>query len=135
MLQGRVILYGDKITRSMQIALDETNRRRVIQIAYNEKMGITPQTIQKPIHNAPEATHVAELKMAYGSKLPAEELEKLLKSLEQDMQLAARDLDFERAAEIRDALIELKGEDNKYKVTSQQHGNTRYKRSKRENKK
>jgi len=73
--QGRVILYGDKVTRSMQIALDETNRRRAIQMAYNEKMGITPKTIHKPVHDAPEATRVAELKMAYGSKLPAEELE------------------------------------------------------------
>jgi excinuclease ABC subunit B len=120
--QGRVILYGDKITRSMQIALDETNRRRAIQMVHNEKMGITPQTIHKAVYDAPEATRVAELKKAYGSKLPAPELETLLKSLEQDMRLAARDLDFERAAELRDAMIELKGEENKYKVTSQQRG-------------
>jgi len=131
--QGRVILYGDKVTRSMQIALDETNRRRAIQMAYNEKMGITPKTIHKPVHDAPEATRVAELKMAYGSKLPAEELETLIKSLEQDMRLAARDLDFERAAQIRDAMIELKGEDNKYKVSSQQRGSkkTTYRKGKK----
>ena len=121
-------MYGDKITRSMQLALDETNRRRAIQMAHNEKMGITPQTIHKAVHDAPEATRVAELKSAYGSKLPPEELATLIKSLEQEMRLAARDLDFERAAEIRDAMIELKGEENKYKVTSQQRGNTRYKR-------
>jgi len=120
--QGKVIMYGDKITRSMQLALDETNRRRDIQIAYNKKMGITPQTIHKPIHDAPGATKVAELKKAYGSKLPPEELAALIKSLEQEMRLAARELDFERAAEIRDAMIELKGEDNNYKVTIQQHG-------------
>lgn len=120
--QGKVIMYGDKTTRSMQNALDETNRRRVIQMAHNEKMGITPQTIRKAVHDAPEATKVAELKKAYGSKLPPEELAKLIKSLEQEMRLAARDLDFERAAEIRDAIIELKGEENKYKMTSQQGG-------------
>lgn len=126
--QGKVIMYGDKITRSMQLALDETNRRRAIQMAHNEKMGITPQTIHKAVHDAPEATKVAELKKAYGSKLPPEELAALIKSLEQEMRLAARDLDFERAAELRDVMIELKGEENKYKVTSQQRGNTRYKR-------
>jgi len=120
--QGKVIMYGDKITRSMQNALDETNRRREIQIAHNEKMGITPQTIHKRIYDAPEATRVAELKKAYGSKLPPEELAALIKNLEQEMRLAARELDFERAAELRDAMIELKGEDNKYKVTSQQGG-------------
>ncbi|MDR3585360.1 MAG: excinuclease ABC subunit UvrB [Desulfosporosinus sp.] len=126
--QGKVIMYGDKITRSMQLALDETNRRRAIQMAHNEKMGITPQTIIKAVHDAPEATKVAELKKAYGSKLPPEELASLMKNLEQEMRLAARDLDFERAAEIRDAMIELKGEENKFKMTSQQRGNTRYKR-------
>lgn len=120
--QGKVIMYGDKITRSMQIALDETNRRRAIQMAHNEKMGITPQTIRKAVHDGPEATKVAELKKAYGSKLPPEELAQLIKNLEQEMRLAAKDLDFERAAEIRDAMIELKGEDNKYKMTSQQGG-------------
>ena len=127
--QGKVIMYGDKITHSMQNALDETNRRRVIQMAHNEKMGIVPQTIHKAVHEAPEATKVAELKQAYGTKLPPEELAQLIKSLEDEMRLAARDLDFERAAEIRDAMIELKGEENNYKMTSQQgksKRNTRY---------
>lgn len=131
--QGRVIMYGDKITRSMQVALDETNRRRAIQLAQNVKMGVTPQTIHKRIYDAPEATRVAELKKAYGSKLPPEELKALIKSLEQDMRVAARELDFERAAELRDAMIELKGEDNKYKVSSQQRGNkkTTYRKGKK----
>lgn len=131
--QGKVIMYGDKITKSMQTALDETNRRRAIQMAHNEKMGITPQTIHKRIYDAPEATRVAELKKAYGSKLPPEELASLIKNLEQEMRLAARELDFERAAEIRDAMIELKGEDNKYKVTSQQGGSkkTSYRKGKK----
>ncbi|GAB6153289.1 excinuclease ABC subunit UvrB [Desulfosporosinus burensis] len=127
--QGKVIMYGDKITHSMQNALDETNRRRAIQMAHNEKMGIIPQTIRKAVHDVPEATKVAEMKQAYGKKLPPEELAQLIKSLEDEMRLAARDLDFERAAEIRDAMIELKGEDNKYKMTSQQgksKKNTRY---------
>jgi len=127
--QGKVIMYGDKITKSMQLALDETNRRRAIQLDHNKKMGITPQTIHKAVHDAPEATKVAELKKAYGSKLPPEELANLIKNLEQEMRLAARDLDFERAAELRDAMIELKGEENNYKMTSQQRGNTRYKQS------
>ncbi|SHH22435.1 excinuclease ABC subunit UvrB [Desulfosporosinus lacus] len=127
--EGKVIMYGDKITRSMQNALDETNRRREIQMAWNEKSGITPQTIRKAVHDAPEAMKVAELKKAYGTKLPPDELAQLIKSLEAEMRLAARDLDFERAAEIRDAMIDLKGEENKYKMTSQQGGskrNTRY---------
>lgn len=132
--QGKVIMYGDKITKSMQLALDETNRRRTIQMAHNEKMGITPQTIQKQIHNVPEATQVAELKKAYETKLPPEELTSLIKNLEQEMRLAARDLDFERAAEIRDTIIELKGKDNNYKMTAQQRNGMRYKRPKRESK-
>ncbi|AFM43427.1 Excinuclease ABC subunit B [Desulfosporosinus acidiphilus SJ4] len=134
--QGKVIMYGDKITQSMQVALDETNRRRAIQMAYNEKMGIIPQTIRKAVHDAPEATKVAESKKAYGSKLPPEEMASLIASLEQEMRLAAQNLDFERAAEIRDAMIELKGEENKYKITSQQRGSgNRYNRSKGDNKK
>ncbi|KLU67017.1 UvrABC system protein B [Desulfosporosinus acididurans] len=134
--QGKVIMYGDKITQSMQVALDETNRRRAIQMAYNEKMGIIPQTIRKIVHDAPEATKVAETKQAYGSQLPPEELAALIASLEQEMRLAAQNLDFERAAEIRDAMIELKGEENKYKMTSQQRGSgSRYNRAKSNSKK
>lgn len=133
--QGTVIMYGDNITRSMRLAIDETNRRRGIQMAWNDKMGVTPQTIYKKVYDVPEATKVAEMKQAYGSKLPPEELAALVKSLEDEMRLAARDLDFERAAEIRDAMIELKGEENKYKMTSQQRGNSRYKRTKRGSKK
>lgn len=122
---GKVIMYADKMTRSMEIAIGETNRRRELQEAHNEKLGIIPQTIQKRIHAAPEATMVAEKKAAYGNKLPPEELAELLKSLEQEMRLAARETDFERAAEIRDAIIELKGEENKYKRPTQ--GRTRKK--------
>lgn len=116
---GKVIMYADKMTRSMEIAIGETNRRRALQQAHNEKLGITPQTIRKRIYEVPEATKVAEKKAAYGNKLPPEELAELLKSLEQEMRLAARETDFERAAEIRDAIIELKGEENKYKRPTQ----------------
>lgn len=117
--QGKVIMYADQMTRSMEVAIGETNRRRAIQEAYNEKHGITPQTIRKKIYEIPEATKVAEKKAPYGAKMPAEELAELLKSLEQEMRLAAKDMDFERAAEIRDAMIELKGEENKYKRPTQ----------------
>ncbi|EHQ92225.1 excinuclease ABC subunit UvrB [Desulfosporosinus youngiae] len=127
--EGKVIMYGDKITQSMQKALNETNRRRAIQMAWNEKSGITPQTIRKAVYAGPEATKVAEAQKAYGNKLPPDELAQLIENLEAEMRLAARDLDFERAAEIRDAMIDLKGEENKYKMTSQQgkgRKNTRY---------
>lgn len=119
---GQVIMYADKITGSMQVAIDETNRRRAKQTAYNEKMKITPRTIRKAVYEGPEATKVAELRTAYEAKLPPAELAELLKRLEQEMRLAAQDFEFERAAEIRDAIIELKGEENKYKMTSQQRG-------------
>ncbi|WP_041220062.1 excinuclease ABC subunit UvrB, partial [Desulfitobacterium dichloroeliminans] len=117
--QGKVIMYADQMTRSMKVAIEETDRRREIQKAHNEKNGITPQSIRKKIYEVPEATKVAERKAAYAAKLPAEELKELLKSLEQEMRLAAKDMDFERAAQIRDAIIELKGEENKYKRPSQ----------------
>ena len=113
---GQVIMYADKITESMRIALSETNRRRTLQRDFNEKMGITPQTIIKKIYEVPEATMVAETKATYGKTLPPEELAQLLKNLEQEMRLSAKGLDFERAAEIRDAIIELKGEENKLRV-------------------
>lgn len=116
---GQVIMYADQITRSMKIAIEETERRRSIQKAYNEKMGITPQTIRKKIYEGPEATKVAEKKAAYGSKLDPDELAELITNLEKEMRAAAKDMDFERAAEIRDAIIELKGEENKFKRPSQ----------------
>ncbi len=119
---GQVIMYADTITNSMRIALDETNRRRTIQMAHNQKHGIVPQTIRKRIYEGPEATKVAEKQQAYGAQLPAEELANLIKNLEQEMRLAAKELDFERAAQIRDALIELKGEENKFKLPVQKRG-------------
>ncbi|KLU59249.1 UvrABC system protein B [Peptococcaceae bacterium CEB3] len=119
---GRVIMYADKITDSMRVALTETERRRKLQQAHNEQNGITPQTIRKPVYEVPEATRVAEKKKLYGDRPAPEELAALVQTLEQQMRQAAKELDFERAAEIRDAIIELKGEENRLKVPVQARG-------------
>ncbi|ACT04335.1 excinuclease ABC subunit UvrB [Paenibacillus sp. JDR-2] len=112
---GRVIMYGDKITDSMDKALKETERRRAIQIAYNEEHGITPQTIRKKVHDDIKATKVAEEKSEYltgvgSEKMSKKERQALLQRLEAEMKDAAKNLQFERAAELRDALLELKAE-------------------------
>ncbi|MGD6804947.1 excinuclease ABC subunit UvrB [Rossellomorea aquimaris] len=113
---GHVIMYADKITDSMRKALDETSRRREIQTAYNEKHGITPQTIKKNIPNLIRATYAAEDQAEYEgtpkkmAKLTKPEREKLIASLEGEMKEAARALDFERAAQLRDTVLELKAE-------------------------
>lgn len=112
---GKVIMYADKITKSMRIAIDETNRRRSIQQSYNEKHGITPQTIRKEIRKVIEATRVAEEKAPYGvsnvsSKMSKTERQKLLAKLEKEMKQAAKELQFERAAQLRDLILELKTE-------------------------
>ncbi|QOR66211.1 excinuclease ABC subunit UvrB [Cytobacillus suaedae] len=112
---GRVIMYADKMTNSMEIAIRETQRRREIQEEYNKKHGITPQTIKKDIHNLIKATHAAEVTEDYDaapklSNLTKKEREKVMKDLEIEMKEAAKALDFERAAELRDLLLELKAE-------------------------
>ncbi|MBW7455273.1 excinuclease ABC subunit UvrB [Paenibacillus sepulcri] len=112
---GRVILYGDKITNSMELAIRETERRRTIQIAYNEKHGVTPLTIQKKIRAVIEATKVAEEKSDYltgigANKMSKKDRQSLIQRLEAEMKDAAKSLQFERAAELRDALLELKAE-------------------------
>ncbi|MEL3960269.1 excinuclease ABC subunit UvrB [Lysinibacillus endophyticus] len=113
---GHVIMYADRITDSMKKAIDETKRRRTIQEAYNKKHGITPQTIQKKIPDLIRATQAAEQEETYvtkvtkGKKLTKAEIEKLIASLEQEMKEAAKSLDFERAAELRDTIFELKVE-------------------------
>ncbi|MBM7704495.1 excinuclease ABC subunit UvrB [Metabacillus iocasae] len=112
---GHVIMYADKITKSMEIAMSETKRRREIQEAYNEKHGIVPQTIKKAVRESIRATVVAEdvetydQAPAYG-KLNKKEKEKLLVEMEQEMKEAAKALNFERAAELRDLILELKAE-------------------------
>lgn len=112
--EGRVLLYGDKITDSMEKAMSETARRRELQIAYNEKHGITPTTINKKVREIIEATKVAESKADYltgvGGKLNKKERQSLMQRLEAEMKDAAKNLQFERAAELRDALLELRAE-------------------------
>ncbi|GAA0499105.1 excinuclease ABC subunit UvrB [Salinibacillus aidingensis] len=113
--QGKVIMYADKITDSMQIAIDETYRRREKQIAYNEEHGIVPQTIQKDIHDVIKATTAAEEeekedKVQSLTNLSKEEKQKTIEQMEKEMKQAAKDLDFERAAELRDIILELKAE-------------------------
>lgn len=112
--EGRVIMYGDKVTDSMDKAIKETERRRTIQIAYNEEHGITPQTIRKKIREVIEATKVAEAKSDYltggAEKMSKRDRQSLMQRLEAEMKDAAKNLQFERAAELRDALLELKAE-------------------------
>jgi len=113
---GHVIMYADHVTDSMKKALDETKRRRELQMAYNEEHGITPQTISKKIPEVIRATQVAEEEESYvtkatkGKKLTKAERDQLLASLEIEMKEAAKALDFERAAELRDTIFELKVE-------------------------
>uniref|UniRef100_UPI00056BCFE0 excinuclease ABC subunit UvrB n=2 Tax=Lysinibacillus TaxID=400634 RepID=UPI00056BCFE0 len=113
---GHVIMYADHVTDSMKKAIDETQRRRALQMAYNEEHGITPQTIIKKIPDVIRATQVAEEEESYvtkatkGKKLTKAEREQLLASLEVEMKEAAKALDFERAAELRDTIFELKVE-------------------------
>ena len=113
---GRVIMYADKITKSMQFAIDETYRRREKQIAYNEEHGVTPKTINKEVRDVIKATAVSEEEGSYdsGIKRPSEmtkkERQETIDNMETEMKQAARDLDFERAAELRDILLELKAE-------------------------
>ena len=113
---GTVIMYANKMTDSMTKAIDETKRRRTIQMAYNEEHGITPQTISKKIPELIRATQAAEEAETYvtktvgGKKLTKKEKAALLETLELEMKDAARALDFERAAELRDAIFELKSE-------------------------
>lgn len=112
--EGRVIMYGDKITDSMEKAIGETERRRAIQLANNEKHGITPQTIRKKVRDVIEATKVAESKSSYLAgkddlgKLSKKDRMSVIERLEAEMKEAAKSLQFERAAELRDALLELK---------------------------
>ena len=112
---GKVIMYADKMTRSMEIAISETKRRRAIQEEYNEKHGVTPTTIVKSIHEVIRATHAAEEQEEYSvteqlSKLTKKERKKVMADMEKEMKEAAKALNFERAAELRDILLELKAE-------------------------
>ncbi len=107
-LEGKVIMYADKITGSMRRAIDETERRRKIQAEYNEKHGITPKSIIKDVRNIIEATLVAEDQMEYDEDLSVEELDAIVLGMESAMLQAAESLEFERAAELRDKIIQMK---------------------------
>lgn len=109
--EGHVILFADKVTDSMQRAIDETERRRAIQMAFNEEHGITPQTIKKDVRGVISTTIESDdtvEKLEKFNKLKKPERETLLEQLDQDMRQAAKDMQFERAAELRDLILELK---------------------------
>ena len=114
-VNSRAIMYADRITKSMRLCIDETNRRRDIQIAHNEKHGITPETIRKSVEEIEFSTRVADARaapavVAEAGETYADEVnrEEYVKILEKEMEEAAEALDFERAALIRDQLFELR---------------------------
>ena len=108
--EGRVVMYADEISPAMQYAIDETARRREIQMKYNKEHGITPETIKKSVREVIEATKAVEEEI--GEKKPLEmtkkELKEFVKKLEKEMKKAAADLQFERAAMLRDQVFEYK---------------------------
>ncbi len=110
--EGHVIMYADTVTDSMRTALDETNRRREIQMRYNEEHGITPQTIKKAVRDLISISKVIAKEEMRFEKDPEsmnrKELEKLIADIQKKMQKAAADLNFEAAAQLRDKMIELK---------------------------
>ncbi|SDL28716.1 excinuclease ABC subunit UvrB [Natronincola ferrireducens] len=112
--EGKVIMYGDKITKSMKTAIDETERRRTIQIDYNKEHNIIPQSIQKKVYDVIEATKVAEEESQYkvnkkeDKKYSKDQLETIIKELEIEMLQAAETLEFEKAAKLRDEIEGLK---------------------------
>ncbi|HEY3108489.1 MAG TPA: excinuclease ABC subunit UvrB [Chloroflexota bacterium] len=110
-VEGRVIMYADNVTDSMRRAIDETYRRRRIQIAHNEQHGITPVGIKKAVRDIAERIRqVAESREEYvaGTPIPKDELARLIKELESQMKGAAKDMEFEKAALLRDQIIELR---------------------------
>ena len=111
-VDGKVIMYADNISKAMQAAIDETERRRAIQDAYNKANHITPASVKKSVRAVIEATRVAEEESAYKGKCPVEmtkkELMDFVKKLEKEMKQAAADLQFERAAQLRDQIFEYK---------------------------
>jgi excinuclease ABC subunit B len=117
-VEGKVIMYADKITRSMQAAIDTTNERRERQMAYNEAHGIKPESIRKAVRDLTddisqhykEEVALAEGKGTYttSADLPKAELHKMITELEKQMKSAAQNLEFEKAAQLRDQIIELR---------------------------
>jgi excinuclease ABC subunit B len=109
--ESKVIMYADRITDSMKRALDETDRRRKIQIEYNTSRGLVPTTIVKPVFDIIEATKIAEDTIEYVNDYIS--LEEIIKALDKEMKEAAKNLDFEKAAALRDKIIKLKGTSKK----------------------
>lgn len=114
---GHVIMYADKVTAAMQEAMDETQRRRDIQMAYNKEHGITPTTIKKEIRDLITVTHAVEddnkqvdLTQVDFNDLPRDEQNSILDNITAQMKAAAKDLDFEKAAKLRDNLMTLKAQ-------------------------
>jgi len=112
---GQVVMYADNVTGSMQRAIDETDRRRAIQVAYNEKHGITPQSVNKAIRDVLESRKIAESKSFYNvsrskdpATMPLDQLMSALADIEREMKNASKALEFDRAAQLRDELKELK---------------------------
>jgi excinuclease ABC subunit B len=105
-VNGHVIMYGDKMTDAMKGAIDETERRRSIQMAHNEKHGITPKTIVKKVSDIQQTSHKPKKKYQK-SDVPKEELPRLIEELTHKMDIASQNLEFEKAAELRDQIDEL----------------------------
>ena len=110
--EGHVIMYADTVTDSMRLAIDETERRRALQEAYNKEHGITPKTIQKSVRDLISISkEIAKEELQFEKdpeSMSKKELEKLIKDIDKKMKKAAADLNFELAAELRDKMIELK---------------------------
>jgi excinuclease ABC subunit B len=116
-VSGEVILYADKVTDSMRTAIEETDRRRTRQVAFNLEHGIEPQTIRKAIHDIAQYVREAEAGLepsvdvaAELGQLPREELARIMAAMEEDMHMAAEALDFETAARLRDQVVKIKAE-------------------------
>ena len=110
-VNGQVIMYADVMTDSMRRAIDETDRRRSMQETYNHEHGITPQGIQKTIHDITERVRtIAETKTPYtvDGDIPKDDLQRLIKDLQAQMKTASRDLEFEKAAVLRDQIVDLR---------------------------
>jgi excinuclease ABC subunit B len=112
-VEGRVVMYADRMTDSMQKAIGETNRRRAIQMEYNRVHNITPQTVKKAVRDVIEATKVVETQAAYVTqnkveKMSRKDILKMIGRLEKEMKEAAWQLEFEKAARLRDLIIELR---------------------------
>jgi len=112
-VNGTVIMYADRVTDSMKRAIDETNRRRAIQTKHNQEHGIVPASIVKAVRDLTDSVRSAteeKERGAIGIKMPKDELSRLIKELEKQMKQAAQELEFEKAALLRDQIFELRQE-------------------------